>query len=179
MAVFVGHHVLLGQRATAGTELVPEHIEESDIEVGGPIARAVERADVTGRRTAGGLDLILKYLHPRPLITRKQLLPHRVHRVTRRDHPALHDGVRILAGLALAGIKSGRRDAAGVVLLRRHDSARIDPEKERDDKNEETADAAPDCDAASRPAAATTGGRGACVDLHAFVEGHRAPTFSI
>ena len=29
MAVLVGHHVLLGQRPTAGTELVLEHIEES------------------------------------------------------------------------------------------------------------------------------------------------------
>ena len=44
VAVLVGHHVLLRQRATAGTELVDEHLEEVGVEVRGLVNGAIERA---------------------------------------------------------------------------------------------------------------------------------------
>ncbi len=57
VTVLVGHHVLLGQRAAAGTELVDEHLEEVRVE----IARSGRPGNRTGRRrwSAGpqpGLD---------------------------------------------------------------------------------------------------------------------------
>src|SRR5690606_17673976 len=56
MPELVGHHVLLRQRPTAGTELVPEYLEESDIEVCGFVSGAVERADRTVGGPASGVD---------------------------------------------------------------------------------------------------------------------------
>ena len=57
MAELVGDDVLLRQRATAGTELVDEHLEEVGVEVRRLVDGAVERPDVAGRRSAAGVNL--------------------------------------------------------------------------------------------------------------------------
>ena len=174
MPVFVSHHILLRKRAAAGTELVPQHVEELDIEIGGLIGRAVKRPDVTGCRSTPGLDRPGEQLHPRPGVVRHQLLPHAVHRVTRCHHAALHDPVRVLARLTLAQVEARRRDAlrAADLPLLRHHHAGVDAEKQRDHDDDQSAEATADRDAAAT-AATAAGRRGAGVDLHAFVEGHR------
>ena len=102
------------------------------------------------------------------------VVPHRVDRVTRRDHTALHDSVGVLAGLALAQVESRCLDVLGVdLLLTLQRRAGIDAQKQRDQKDNHAADAAADRETAAGPAATAAGRRGARVDLHALAEGHR------
>ena len=56
VAVFVCDDVLLGQRPTAGTELVFENLEEVGVEIRGVVRRA-ERAHVTVGGATSGADL--------------------------------------------------------------------------------------------------------------------------
>ena len=173
VAVLVCHHVLLRQRAAAGTELVDEHLEEIGVEVGGLVDGAVERPDVAGRGSAAGLNLTVKQRGMRRGVPTQQLRPDPVHRVRRRHDPAFHIFVGVRAGLAVAQVVSGRVDAPGAdLLLLRYHRARVDAEEQRDHHDQQSAEPAADRDSATGPAA-TARRDVARVDLHTLVEGHR------
>ena len=56
VAVLVGDHVGLRERSAARPELVAEVVEEPEVDVDVPVARAVEGPDVRVRRAAPGAD---------------------------------------------------------------------------------------------------------------------------
>src|ERR1700757_4542039 len=101
-----------------------------------------------------------------------QLGPHRVHRVARRDDSAPQDVVRVFAGFALALVETGYLLLRLLAGLRSSDAdaAGIHSQKQRDDNDHKPAQPAADRESAAGASAAR---RGARVDLHALVEGHR------
>src|SRR5689334_11486757 len=65
MSELVGDDVLLRERASAGTELSLQHLEEVGVEVGGLVYRAIERPDVARGGPTAGVGLAAEQLHPR------------------------------------------------------------------------------------------------------------------
>ena len=144
--VLVSHHVLLSQRAAAGTELRLEHLEEIGVEVRGVVGRAVKRADFAAGRTAAGLDLALEQFHRRPLVTAQQLLPDAVDGVAGGHHPALviFVGVRTRPAFAQVVGRPGLRRRPDLLLAdhwsgihaqeqrQQHDRQAAEPPADRD-----------------------------------------------
>src|SRR6478735_2872890 len=104
-----------------------------------------------GCNCSAGVGLAAEQLHPRAGISLEQLLPHRVDGVAGCDHSALHDVVGVGACAALVEV-----EARGVItligalaLLLRNHVAGIDPEKQRDDDDQEAAESAADRDSAA------------------------------
>ena len=126
VTVFVRHDVHLRERAAAGAEPLLQDLEERRVDVDRLVQGAIERADLVGRRAAGGLGLAavddgLRRL-PRgvPLHRgRIDLGPVVEQAVLGGDDPALVVAVGVGAGLALGGQRTridltGAADAGGV-----------------------------------------------------------------
>ena len=150
--------------------LVDQLLEEVGVEVRRLVHRAVERPDRGGGRSAAGVHRTGEQPHVRAGVIRHQLMPDRVHGVAGGDHAALHVLVGVGAGLALAQVETGRRVVAGVRLLLVDHPAGIDAEEHRHDQDQQPEPPPP----MAIPTAAAAGRRrGAGVDLHTLVEGHR------
>ena len=124
------------------------------VEVGRLVDRAVERADVAGGRPAAGVHLVAEQLHLRPRGNPAAAADHTPSTelpVATTRHCTIVVGV--LAGLALAQVETraprrpGCRTAGAA--LREH-RAGVDAEEQRDDHDEQAADAAADRDARGR-----------------------------
>ena len=187
VAVLVGDHVHLRELPAVGPVLGGQRVEEGHVDVEGHVGRAVEGADVGGRRAAAGLHLVLEdmalCLDEVDALGGGELPP----RGVRGLHGRLDQAVVALVGVG-AGEAVVQRAALGRRPLLRAAAAAeqvqrvaADQRVDQDHHEQQAAGAAAELEPAAAPPAAargeaapaaTSGGDVVGADLRVRIEGH-------
>ena len=165
VAVLVAAHVWRRERSALGAEPRLELVEEVEVDVDGPVGRAVEGADLRAGEAAAGLHRAGEEHGLRrpigPVAPLEGVRPERLQAVDDADDAAVLARVRILLGPAVAD-RLARRLAGErllVELLERPRAAtaagRVDAEEQRDDDDDQAEPAAADREPTPTDGAAT------------------------
>ena len=177
---FVGHHILLGQRAAGGTKAGHQFIEKAGVEIGFDICRAVEGSYCCGCRAAAGIGRGIEDDRSRAgvlhVVLGKVVRPESIEAVHRAGDPAVQPFVCVGSGLAfLDASGSGAATIDGGWLAAApgqvSEDVGIDTEECQQQHHDAAANATTDLGAAAH-AAATSVFHLRGVKLRAVIETH-------
>ena len=147
VAVLVGEHVALGERAALRAEPRPQLVEEVEVEVDELVGRAVERTGRRARGPAAARGRARRTGPCRPAGTcspdaANVVGPVRLDAVDVAEDPAVVAGVGVLPGLAVGGERRAARAGHGARFEERSEVARVAAEQDVGEEQDE-ADAPP------------------------------------